>query len=539
MKLRLTLRTKLALVSLVLLALPWLGYRYVQEMERFLLESQQQALLATARATATMLHEKPRLMKLTEPALETPDETPDEVPPSADEAVDDPLLVEVGRASEAAADNREIADLLKGMERSGARIWVVNRELAVLAVAGDLKPDLGHAETAGTLRSLLAMLIAPPATEFDDAIDEDVLIKGREIVRALLGAPSTRLRNTPDGRAVIASAAHPVWSGSNVVGVVVAEETTHPILTLRNEALENLLAVTLLTLAAIALLVLGFATRLSSRIRRLRNEAEGALDAHGRISGLATASDAGDEIGDLSRSFSTMLGRLAQHHDYLQSLASRLSHELRTPVAVVRSSLENLRLAGLADDQRVYLDRAEDGIGRLNRILARMTEATRLEASLAEQERERFDLARVVRECVAGYQLVYPDEKLELSASDTPIWVLGSPDLAAQLLDKLVANALDFRIPGSPVRVALYLVTGGTELRVENRGAPLPEELRGKLFGSMISSRSGSSGNSEPHLGLGLYVARLIAEFHGGGIAAENLAMGSGVAIVVRLPVHG
>ena len=52
---RLTLRAKLALVSLVLLALPWLGYRYVQEMERFLLESQQQALLATARAAATML----------------------------------------------------------------------------------------------------------------------------------------------------------------------------------------------------------------------------------------------------------------------------------------------------------------------------------------------------------------------------------------------------------------------------------------------------------------------------------------------------
>jgi dedicated sortase system histidine kinase len=535
MRLRLTLRTKLALVSLVLLALPWLGYRYVQEMERFLLESQQQALLATARATATMLHEKPRLMKLTEPAREMPDEAP----PGADDAVDDPLLVEVGRASETVPDSREIADLLKGMERSGARIWVINRELTVLAVAGDLKPAASHAETAGTLRRLLAMLIAPPATDFDDAIDEDVLIKSREIVGALLGAPSTRLRNTPDGRAVIASAAHPVWSGSNVVGVVVAEETTHPILALRNEALENLLAVTLLTLAAIALLVLGFATRLSSRIRRLRNEAEGALDAHGRIAGLATASDAGDEIGDLSRSFSTMLGRLAQHHDYLQSLASRLSHELRTPVAVVRSSLENLRLAGLADDQRVYLDRAEEGIGRLNRILARMTEATRLEASLAEQERERFDLARVVRECVAGYRLAYRNEILELAASDTPIWLLGSPDLVAQLLDKLVANALDFRIPGSPVRITLSLTDGRAELRVENRGAPLPEGLRGKLFGSMISSRSGSTGNSEPHLGLGLYVARLIAEFHDGIIAAENLVAASGVAIVVRLPVHG
>lgn len=529
---RLTLRTKLALVSLVLLALPWLGYRYVQEMERFLLDAQQQSLLATARAAATMLHEKPRLMKLTEPAHEP---LPD-VPPVSDDAVADPLMIELGRISETPPNPHEIGDLLKGMEKSGARVWVVNHELKVLAVAGSLKSEANHIEGAGALRRLLALLISPPAEDFDDAIDEDVLIKGREIVAALLGAPGTRLRNTPDGRAVVASAAHPIWSGSNVVGVVVAEETTHPVLALRNEALERLLAVTLLALALVALLVLGFATRLSSRIRRLRDEAEGALDARGRIAHLVTASKAGDEIGDLSRSFSAMLGRLAQHHDYLQSLSSRLSHELRTPVAVVRSSLENLRLGGLPDDQRVYLDRAEDGIVRLNRILSRMTEATRLEASLAEQERERFDLARVVRECVAGYRLAYPGASFDLVVPELPIQVLGAPDLAAQLLDKLVTNALDFRLAGSPVRVTLSLANAHAELRVENRGAPLPEELRGKLFGSMISSRPGSSAGSEPHLGLGLYVARLIAEFHGGTIEAENLAAEGGVAIVVRLP---
>lgn len=527
MKPRLTLRTQLALVSLVLLTLPWLGYRYVREMERFLLEDQQQALLATARATAALLHDKPRLMRLD---LLTPEMQM--LAPN----IDDPLMVELGRASQAAKDNAEINDLLRGMETTGARLWVVNRELKVLAVAGSLKPAPTQAETSGILRRLLTLLITPPTADFDDAIDEDVLTKGKEIVGALLGAPGSRLRNTPDGRAVVASAAYPVWSSGNVIGVVVAEETTHPVLALRNNALENLLGMTLLALAAIALVVLGFATRLSSRIRRLRDEAEGALDARGRIARLATASNAGDEIGDLSRSFSAMLGRLAQHLDYLESLASRLSHELRTPVTVVRSSLENLRSTDLADEQRVYLDRAEDGIVRLNRILSRMTEATRLEASLAQQERERFDLAHVVRECVAGYRVAYPDTSFDLDAPDAPVQVQGSPDLAAQLLDKLIANALDFRIAGSPVRIALTLGEGHAELRVENRGARLPEALRGKLFGSMISSRPGSSAGGEPHLGLGLYVARLIAEFHGGDIAAENLADDNGVAIVVMLP---
>lgn len=537
---RLNLRAKLALVSLVLLTLPWLGYRYVQEMERFLLADQQQALLATARAVATMLHERPRLMRLTAP-LRAPPPPPAEAAsptnedgqPAAPVETAIPMPAAIGRASDAASDDRELTELLKGVERSGARVWVVNRELKVLAVAGDLKPPAAPA-AASPWRRLLALLLAPPARDFDDAIDEDVLANGREITGALLGAPASRVRNTPDGRAVIASAAHPVWAGDNVVGAVVAEETTHPILTLRNEALERLLAVSLVALAAIALLVLGFASRLSSRIRRLRDEAEGALDGRGRIARLATASTAGDEIGDLSRSFSAMLARLAQHHDYLESLASRLSHELRTPMTVVRSSLENLRLAGLPEDQKVYLDRAEEGIGRLNRILSRMTEATRLEASLADQERERFDLARVVKECVDGYRQAYPDQAFDLSVPATPVWASGAADLAAQLLDKLVGNAVDFRQPGTPIAIGLAAAAGQAELRVANRGPALPADLAGRLFGSMISSRPGQAAGGEPHLGLGLYVARLIAEFHGGTIAAENLA--DGVAVAVQLP---
>lgn len=543
MRLRLSLRAQLALVSLVLLALPWVGYRYVQEMERFLLADQQQALLATARAVAAMLHERPMLMRLTQP-LRAPARPEDattgeakvsdgDTPPAPVETAV-PMAVEIGRASDPTPDGRELTTLLKGVERTGARVWVVNRELKVLAVAGDLKPAAPKAE-AGPWRRLLALLVAPPAREFDDAIDEDVLANGREIAGALLGAPASRVRKTPDGRAVIASAAHPVWAGDNVVGAVVAEETTHPILTLRNEALERLLAATLVALAAIAVLVLGFASRLSSRIRRLRDEAEGALDARGRIARLATASHAGDEIGDLSRSFSAMLARLAQHHDYLESLASRLSHELRTPVAVVRSSLENLRLAGLPEDQRVYLDRAEEGITRLYRILGRMTEATRLEASLATQERERYDLARVVRECVAGYRLAYPAQAFDLAAPAAPVWVSGLPDLAAQLLDKLVGNAVDFCLPGQPVAIGLEHFGGRAVLEVANPGPPLPENLAGKLFGSMVSSRPGQGGG-EPHLGLGLYVARLIAEFHGGTIAAANLPDGGGVAVTASLP---
>ena len=159
--------------------------------------------------------------------------------------------------------------------------------------------------------------------------------------------------------------------------------------------------------ALVAALLLWFATRISNRIRRLSDEAEAAIDARGRVTRLTTASDAGDEIGDLSRSFSTVLGRLARYNAYLEALAGRLSHELRTPIAVVRSSLENLHAARTPDETRIYVARAEEGLARLGTILSRMTEASRLEQGLSTAERERFDAAAVVRGCVEGYRLAY------------------------------------------------------------------------------------------------------------------------------------
>lgn len=545
MNFRITLRLKLALVALTLLALPWVGYRYVQEMERFLLEAQQQALLATARAVATALHERPQLMRV-KPAENSAARraAEDSLKQAAERAEKSgqPVVVEViGRESVMSEQQSvaEIGAILRGLERSTARIWVVNRELKLLALAGSLKPQAttDNGEGAARLwRDILSRIVSRPDEDFDEALDEDVLGTGREITRALLGAPATRLRNSADGRAVIVSAAHPIWSRDDVLGAVVVEETTHSILAVRSQALERLLLTTIVVFALAAAVLLGFATRLSNRIRRLRDEAESAVDARGRLKRLTSGSQAGDEIGDLSRSFSAVLEKLSQHHGYLESLAGRLSHELRTPIAVVRSSLENLKLEQDAAQRQVYLERAEEGLSRLSKILTRMSEATRLEQSLHGEARERFDLAVLVTECVNGYRQAYPERSFELKAPAQPMSVEGSPDLFAQLLDKLVANAVDFGRAGSPVRIELSRAGLAVQLAVTNAGPPIPDEVRGRLFESMISGRSERAGD-EPHLGLGLYIARLIAEFHGGSIGAANLPDGSGVSVRLTFPL--
>ena len=282
-----------------------------------------------------------------------------------------------------------------------------------------------------------------------------------------------------------------------------------------------------------------YASRLSARIRRLRDEAEAAIDEHGRVRGAVTASVAGDEIGDLSRSFSSVLSRLAQYASYQQNMASRLSHELRTPVAVVRSSLDNLRLSTLPDEARVYIERAQLGLNRLTHILTRMTEATRFEQSLGDATRERFDLGKVVAGSVDGYRIAYPQKQFVLETPDGEMSVLGAPELIVQMLDKLVANAIEFAGNAAPivVRLTRSAAPSGAEVRlaVENEGPPLPAAMHGRLFDSMVSVRREHAGD-EPHLGLGLYIVRLIAEFHGGSVHADNRADGRGVVVTVILP---
>jgi two-component system sensor histidine kinase ChvG len=279
-----------------------------------------------------------------------------------------------------------------------------------------------------------------------------------------------------------------------------------------------------------------YASWLSTRIRRLRDEAEAAIDAQGRVRGMPAGSNAGDEIGDLSRSFGSALARLAQYARYQEAMPSRLSHELRTPIAVVRSSLDALRMQPLPDDARVYMERAQQGLDRLAHILTRMTEATRLEQSLVDAERERFDLARVVAGCVDGYRAAYPQRAIELSMPAGEVPFEGAPDLIAQMLDKLVANAIEFALPGTPIDVALERDVVSVRLTVRNEGPPLPAAMHAGLFDSMVSVRSEQSGD-EPHLGLGLYIVRLIAEFHGGRATAANRADARGVIVSVALPL--
>jgi K+-sensing histidine kinase KdpD len=112
--------------------------------------------------------------------------------------------------------------------------------------------------------------------------------------------------------------------------------------------------------------------------------------------------------------------------------------------------------------------------------------------------------------------------------------VLGSSELAAQLLDKLVENAVSFCAPGSTIGIELQRAPGELVLSVNNAGPLLPTSMRRQLFDSLVSVRAQSDGRA--HLGLGLHVVALIAKFHSARVEADNLEDGSGVVFRVRFP---
>src|SRR5919201_849874 len=150
---RLTLRAQVVLVALVLAVIPLVGYVHVKQMERLLRDGQEQALLATARAIATALHDRPQLLEL--------------------------------RPGQPASGEMEL--ILKSLARAESRIWIVDQQTRLLAIAGDLKKT-GLTENnplRKALEPITSLVLERPTENFDDALPEAEIANGPAATSAL------------------------------------------------------------------------------------------------------------------------------------------------------------------------------------------------------------------------------------------------------------------------------------------------------------------------------------------------------------------
>jgi signal transduction histidine kinase len=326
----------------------------------------------------------------------------------------------------------------------------------------------------------------------------------------------------------------PVELQGEVHGAIVVRSTSEGLLLMTNRALSRLLLNTLALTVVLVVVLWLFATRLSRRVRRLGSAVSEAMADRNNPGALPLANDR-DELGELARNNEKLLRAITEYSQYLQTLASKLSHELKTPLAITRSSLDNLAARELDPDTHRFIERAREGVDRQSAIVRAMSEASRLEAAIDAAEWDRVDLVRLVRGCAEGYRDLYTGRKLNVSLPETEQVMECAPDLLAQALDKLVDNAMSLSGDGDEVGIVLESGEGTLDLLVQNSGSRLPDELQERLFDSLVSVRE--KRGRGPHLGLGLYIVRLVAAAHRGDVSARNLPGDQGVEFRISLPL--
>ena len=434
----------------------------------------------------------------------------------------------------------ETQKIIEGLAYADLHIRVIDADRVIRAETGSYRIAEAATERSWEARAmgwlaaggnaLGGLLREQPEPAVDDA--EAPL---KEVMDSALAGESRALRRRV-GEIETIIAGHPIISGGAVIGLIAVEKNIDDILFFQRESIDKIALVAVSSFLVVLLCLIVFAGRLTWRIRRLRQETAAAIDDLGRLRANAVASGmaSADEIGDLARSVSGMLGRLAEHNTFLQRMPRTLRHEINNPLNTLHTSLEQLAQESTMVRDSKYLESAKRGVLRIGAIVENLADAANLEDSLVAEDPDVVDVQQIVESYVDNYSAMHGQHTLVYQGTSEPAHARIEDYRIEQILDKLIDNAVDFHRANSAITVQLDVRRGSLRLTVANRGPMLAPDIAASLFESMVSRRGAEN---RLHFGLGLYVVRVIAEQHGGAVRAMNLVDGSGVAVTVSLPI--
>ncbi len=236
----------------------------------------------------------------------------------------------------------------------------------------------------------------------------------------------------------------------------------------------------------------------------------------------STGEMTGDEIRQLSYRVMRLIAAISQRLGEAEAEAADVAHEVRNPLASLKSAAEALRNAG---DERRYalLDIVEADVARLDRIVGELSSSVQLDADLMQERVSQFDLTVTVRELIAHLTRAPRTAGVDMiiDIPDEPVLFNGMEARIAQVVVNLIDNALSFSEAGDAVRIWMRRRREDMLLVVEDTGPGIPEGAAEKIFRRLYSTRA--SGTEGGHRGLGLAIARRIVEAHGGAVWAENI----------------
>jgi two-component system sensor histidine kinase ChvG len=394
--------------------------------------------------------------------------------------------------------------------------WVADRvEQRVLPPARPRgSPDAFHLDFPSGRR--------PPATpEGRQALQQ-------EVSAALHGKHVAELRRGDQGERVV-SVSIPIQHVRAVLGVLTLEanDVDEIIARERRALIPSILISVSVTLLSSLLLN----SLIAQPVLRLARAADRVRLAGARAISLPDLAERDDELGDLTRSLEAMTHSLSERMDAIESFAADVAHEIRNPLTSLRSAVETLELVKDPAARERLLKILQNDVQRLDRLVTDISNASRLDAELSRDQPKIVDLDRLVGDIVGTYQARVragePTVRYQPPTPPGPAKVRGREGPLGQIFRNLIDNARSFSPPGEVVLVALAHVRGNVVVVVSDNGPGLPPENLETVFQRFYTSRpkgQAFGGNS----GLGLSIARQIAEAHGGTLVAQNRVAADG-----------
>ncbi len=363
-----------------------------------------------------------------------------------------------------------------------------------------------------------------------------------EVAQALSGIRASADRLDEDDR-LIMTVALPVQRFKHVLGGLMLSADGRDIEAGVRDARVAILRVIAVALAVTVLLSLYLARTIVRPIRRLATAADIVRRGFGERVAIPDYRGRHDEIATLSQSLSEMTESLYQRMDAVESFAADVAHEIKNPLTSLRSAVETLRRTYNPEQAEKLMAIIHQDVGRLDRLITDIANASRLDAELSREAFGIIDLvkligglAEVVEETTNGDK---PVLKIEFSDSGA-ILVQGIEGRLGQVVHNLLTNAMSFGPPGTVITVRALTSNGFATLIVEDEGPGIPQEKREAIFERFYSARPNNEAFGN-HSGLGLSISRQIVEAHGGTIRAENRydqdGRAFGARFVVLLPL--
>lgn len=346
--------------------------------------------------------------------------------------------------------------------------------------------------------------------------------------------PSVVVRNAPDLTPVFISAVR-LSDGNRLLVTKNDRNLTRTVRSQRGNLLIALAAATLLSV----LLSTFLARTIVRPLRRIASAAHRVRLGRAREVRVPRLPSRRDEIGLLARSISDMSQSLRMRIDNIEAFAADVTHELKNPLASLRSAVDSLERVEDPALRAQLLDVVRQDVRRLDRLIGDVGEAARTDAALARARFEPIDLGSLIEQLVKSWEERRVTGNVRIAFArprKASAVVMGEPGRLARAIDNIIDNAISFSPPDGLVEIAAIHVGDRILIRIDDEGPGVPDNLKEAIFNRFHSVRPETE-HFGRHSGLGLAIARAIVEGHDGEIHVEDRDDApSGARFTITLP---